>query len=79
MMRVKSHNVSLRCHRYVEVYLLHRWQHGKTRHIGLFEMRHMGRREMVQCVVYDEASLKTGVLAFYDIYLSYSILYGLFS
>lgn len=35
-------------------------------------MWHMGRRDMVQCVVYDEASLKTGVfLAFMiSIYLT---------
>jgi hypothetical protein len=45
---------------------------------AVVEMRHMGRRGMVQCVVYDEASLKTGVfLAFMiSIYLI-AYLYGL--
>jgi hypothetical protein len=39
---------------------------------AVVEMWHMGRRDMVQCVVYDEASLKTGVfLAFMiSIYLT---------
>lgn len=45
--------------------------------IGREDMRHMGRRDMVQCVVYDGTLLKTGVFSIYDIYLSYSMMYGL--
>lgn len=37
----------------------------------------MGRRDMVQCVVYDGTLLRTGVFSIYDIYLSYSMMYGL--